>query len=128
MFKSAIFLAVICVIALITHFILRYKFDIEKEYIYESVNKIDRFGSILIVTVSLIIYIWYAVVQFKTYNSAALIFVPYFLLIYSLVLGIFRTYMQWKYKKHTKRYILWISSDVYGLIALLGMVFVFPPT
>ena len=73
MFNTIIFLFVLFVISLATHLIIRNKLNIEKQYIYESVNKIDKYGSILIVVVSLIIYTWLVVLQFKANGNVAIV-------------------------------------------------------
>ena len=43
-----------------------------------------------------------------------------------MALSLFRTYMQWKYNKEAKRYVLFIAGDIFGVIAILGILFVFP--
>ena len=125
MLDTIIFLFVLFVISLATHLIIRNKLNIEKQYIYESVNKIDKYGSILIVVVSLIIYTWLAVLEARAYGNVAIVS-TYFLLLEGMALSLFRTYMQWKYNKEAKRYVLFIVGDIFGAIALLGILFVFP--
>ncbi len=127
MYQGLLFLLAVGTVALITHLIIRNKLNIEKEYIYVSANKIDKYGSIAIIVVCLIGYIWYSIIQFKAYNYSSA-YLTEFILLESLILGIFRTYMQWKYNKEAKRYVLFIAGDIYGVIALLGILFVFPLT
>ncbi len=121
MFKGMLFLAVILVVSLATHILFRNKLNIEKEYIYEPVNKIDKYGGIAILVVLLI---GYGFVLFTTdYDST---FIAQFILLEGFILSLFRTYMQWKYNKEAKRYVLLAVDDVFGVIALLGILFVFP--
>lgn len=126
MLQAILFLIVWAIIGAIIEKRIRKKYHIEREWGFNFVNKIDKFGTIaiyIIVPISFLIII--NLTETRSPNGGTL-FLWQFIFVLYLLLETFRTVMQWTYNKEAKRYILGFSNIVFTLIGLIGITFIFP--
>lgn len=114
MFLLNIFI-IILVLSLILYYfkkILRKLVGVEKQkrIIYEPAHKSQLIGE----RVLLVLFI-FSVIILMTYPL--LIIEPYILIItYLLILNLFRSFMEWKFQKESKEYIVTLSSSLFFII------------
>ena len=104
------------------------KYNIEREWGFNFVNKIDKFGTIAIYVVVPISFLTILYVTDIRVPGNSTPFMPQFIFVLYLLIATFRTVMQWKYNKEAKRYILGLSNIVFTLVGLIGITFIFPWT
>ncbi|WP_338780496.1 DUF4181 domain-containing protein [Metabacillus sp. FJAT-52054] len=97
--------------------IKKFKIDRGKGWIYRSINNVHRAGE-----TALFIMFWVVLAAgiIFSYSPGIIAF------IYSMVLGLFRAFMEWKYVRETRRHILSLFGVVvsgFFLLALIAMPF-----
>ena len=99
------------------YWLISKKLNIETKILsrYKHVNKIHKKAEILLLIVSFVIIV--------LINPAS--FGSHFVFIFLTLLSAFRAYMEWKFEKISKRYILSIFAASFFLIFFLGIEFVF---
>ncbi len=80
------------------------KIETPKGRIYEHVNTFHKWGERLVITLFLII------VAYASFSREPIIEIKYIFFIFYLVLYSFRAWMEWKYTKNEKEYIITIYS------------------
>jgi hypothetical protein len=92
---------------------IRKRFDIPKQKgLYKQVNAVHKWGEIIL----LIIYLLYIFLYIAFLNQPIQ---PQLIFVFLILLYIFRSFMEWKYEKASKRYILSISTVILIAIVLL---------
>lgn len=111
---------VIIVILFLLENVLRKKLHITRKnsFIYKPVNDIHKWGEISIFTIYLITS-FILIVNFDYINMGYLIF------IFLVVLHIFRTFMEWKYDKESKEYVISFIGFICLMISFSVVIYLF---
>ncbi|MBO9130810.1 DUF4181 domain-containing protein [Bacillus sp. 165] len=93
--------------------LMRKKLNIPKKgYIYQPVNNIQKWGE----RVLLIVYMGLLVSGIN---------VKYIIPAFFITFYIFRTWMEWKYDRESKEYVISIMAFIFLLLVLLVLMFLF---
>ncbi len=125
MYRAILFLIALMSFGFIIERRIRKKYNIEREWGFNFVNRIDKFGTIAIYIIVPISYLIILLKNEMRIPSGGTPFIWQFIFVLYLLLETFRTVMQWRYNKDAKRYILGIANIVFSLIALIGITFIF---
>ena len=128
MYRAILFLIALMPFGFIIERRIRKKYNIEREWGFNFVNKIDKFGTIAIYVIVPISFLIFPYITDMEIPGGGTPFMPQFIFVLYFLIAIFRTVMQWKYNKEAKRYILGLSDSIFALVGLIGITFIFPWT
>ena len=115
--KFVIFLLVLFLVFFLSDRILRKIANVEKQkgFIYKRVNKSQKIGE------GIILALFFISLIIQAYSSIN--FEPYIpMILYLVVLNLYRALMEWKYQKESKEYIITLSNSV---LFVIFMYFIF---
>ena len=136
MFIFLIFLIIFLLLSFIADRFIRNRFNIniEAKKRRRWVNECHRDGEILII-ISFILF-WLLKIGYIDFHYGHLPIppgyriqvsylpdIPTLILILLIVLGSFRAFMEWKFEKESKQYILSLINPIFVLIILIGLYF-----
>ncbi|MFT8322084.1 MAG: DUF4181 domain-containing protein [Bacillus sp. (in: firmicutes)] len=113
--KFLLFFAILLVISFVMEKYLKKKFSIPKRdtFIYHRLNNIQRWGE-------RIIFILFVITLWVFIDHSLIV-----LIIYVLLFHLYRGFMEWKYNREGKQYILTIAFIVLYLIMISLLFFVY---
>ncbi|WP_246945374.1 DUF4181 domain-containing protein [Bacillus pinisoli] len=112
------FLIIVLILAFVAERVLRNKLNIKKregEFLYKHTNRIHFWGEGFIVFLSLIILFLIAFILDNVMLQ------PYYFLACAIVIQVFRSIMEWKYRKESKQYIISIVTSFMFMVMFIGV-------
>ncbi|MFC7391645.1 DUF4181 domain-containing protein [Scopulibacillus cellulosilyticus] len=115
-FAAIIFIFFILILGNFNEKIIRKKLCIPKQeegFFYKTVNDIHKRGETIIFIIFLLGIVLSVIFNF----DSTILLIPFFIVLYC-----FRAFMEWKYKRNNKEYIITFFGLVIYLIALLPII------
>lgn len=114
MFNFISFSIVFLILFIVIERVVRKRANIEvKGFFYKHINRQHKWGEILIILLNILIY--FPLIFYSDMIEG------YYMIIGIIVLYGFRAFMEWKYEKETKRYIISVMTSICLLIYLIGV-------
>lgn len=108
-----IVIIILLIIYLVIYEFVKRKYSIEDRFFYQPVNKVQRWIEVLFLTIYLIVRL---TIANKTESYSISVF-PAFALLYG-----FRTFMEWKYRKDSKKYLLFLTTCIFSVVISIGFL------